>query len=280
MNPITTAVFNIDQAHRVRCKTGTNEPDPNKEWDNRAESLAQMINECGADIICVLEMRNLQNSKIPVRKFLSMLNYDYEYVYYCEYNLSFAMAILYKSDKFYVLDSDRFHLHNNPGNDKIMFGLKFKVKGSNNGFWVYGTHFAIDEPSKWEGVNKIIERFGNAEYPVIIAGDFNFFDDLEGIPQRNKMLTAFEDLAFPLKDLDGDFYGYSGDVGKRKVVQEGNRIKGMSRLIHIFSKNIQKLEMATAYKWTPEMILNETYPTDHLAIMMKVGIPYYQVDWI
>ena len=93
---------------------------------------------------------------------------------------------------------------------------------------------------------------------------FNFFNDREGIPQRNGMLCHFTDLAYPLKNLSGTFYGYSHDEFKRDI-------NNMSRLDHIFTKGFKKIDDATAHGWSREMLEKREYPSDHLMIIVDVG---------
>ena len=260
------ATFNIDQARREEQITDEQVAvgEFDTRFNNRCSLIMNLINNCGADIVCLQELRSLSTSKYDIKTFLSLLNYDYQYMYYSELEDSFALAILYDRKKFHPVDMNSFNLHN-INNNKICFGIKFKNISTKEIFWVWTTHWAIEENLKWDAAYKITGMLGECSEPLIICGDYNLFDDMDGNKQREWLLDYFTDQAFPLENLSGTFYGYNVDKGKKEISK-------MSRLDHMFSRNMIKTTNAVAIGVTQELLEKRSYPSDHLMIMVEVEI--------
>lgn len=265
---IKFATWNVDQARREENYEET-------KWDNRYESVLKLIEKADADILCIQELRNLDTSKIGVKRFLSLFpeNYDFEYAYYSENEHSFALATLYNRTKYYVVNSRRFRYTDRVDEGQICLGLNFVDKETRESFWVYNTHFSIHEEFKWNSVNKVIAELGTTNDKMLIAGDYNFFDDRDGTKQRQKMSEYFIDIAHPLYDsydndckmLSGTFIGFEHDDFKREY-------ENMSRLDHIFSRNIKSSEVAIGFGATEELLRTRKYPSDHLMVRVNVHL--------
>lgn len=251
----TFATFNVDQARREEQYEAT-------KWDNRKDAVRQLILDADCDIVCLQELRNLSTSETGVTQFLaSLTGYDFVYDYYCEHEFSFATAILYKRSKFSVMQTSKSHYHNQLDSDKLLFGVCFvPVGGSFDFFWIYSTHLDMAEDRKTVSVNKLVKEFAY-QSGFLVAGDFNFFDDMGGKEQRKLMLQHFDDLAHPLENASGTFLGFDHDPHKQPA-------NAMSRLDHIFAKGIKRIGAASAFGATAELLESRTYPSDHMMIVV------------
>jgi len=257
-NILKFATFNVAQAEEKKIMIN--------QWDNRFQKVVDLINNCGADIIALQGLRNLETSKVGVKEFLNKLKLDHAYQYYCEYNVAFCAAILYNRSKYYPVDFHQFHYHGTPQNDRICFGAKFKCVSSEKYVWVFTTHLDLEEKKKWQSVDRLIKEFDEKHRdpePIVIGGNFNFFDDLEGIQQREKMLEWFEDFAYPLEGLSGTFLGFDHDPEKKEI-------DAMFRIDHIFCKNVKKVGQAKPVGVTKDLLENRTYPSRHIMITVEI----------
>ncbi len=259
-NEITFATWNI-------CNDKRAEKNKNTQWDDRCTKIIAMLNTNKYDVICLQELRNHDTANIKIKNFLnSLTKYDYCYTPYCEFSGSFYVAILYNPAKFIPIDYDQFHYNNCPENDKICFGVKLKIKNSNKAFWVYNTHFSMDSEEKNRSMNIITTKLGNITEPIIIAGDFNLFNDENGENLRLQAANYFTDMAYPLKDVSGTFVGFEHDEFKALDVTN------MPRLDYIFCRNMKKIKEAEPVDFTNENIIKRDYPSDHLMITVKLEI--------
>jgi len=265
INSIKFATWNIDQARRE-------EGYENTKFDTRWDKIYEYITKLDADILCLQELRNLETSKIKVNDllyYISKLGYDYKHVYYGPDDISFALAIFYKRDKFFV--SNVFsHLLPIPNNikenmSKVILRLNLTCIKSKKSFVVCNTHLGLDEVEKSLAVSYLSNRFLKNIGSFLCAGDYNFFDDRRGIEQRNDMLSNSIDLAFPLENIIGTFMGYNHDEFKQPFEK-------MSRLDHVFSNGIKRIGDFASVYGDIEMIKNRTYPSDHLLIYFSFVI--------
>lgn len=268
-NQVTVATWNI--CNDKRC-----EKNKHTQWDNRCNKIIAMINNDKYDVVCLQELRNHDTSIMRIKGFLnSLTKYDYSYTPYCEFNTSFYVAILYNSAKFIPVAYDQFHYNNCPENDKICYGVKLKFKNSNNYFWVYTTHLSMDSNDKTRSMNIIADKLGKSTEPVIIAGDYNLFNDDNGDMLRHMATQYFEDMAYPLNGLQGTFIGFDDDEHKAKSLLD------MSRLDYIFCRNIKKVNDAEAVDFTAETLNKRDYPSDHLMITVTLVIPDTNINsWV
>lgn len=140
-------------------------------------------------------------------------------------------AILYKTKKFEVLESDTFWLSATP--DKISKGWDaalprictyalFQNKETKEKFYVFNTHFdhvgnvARLESSKL--ITKKIKKLNKEELPVFLMGDFNLEPDKEGIEVIVELLDdAMEEAEYTFGP-SGTFNGYNfAEPVKRRI---------------------------------------------------------------
>ena len=272
--------WNIDQARREESYEAT-------KMVNRWPNILAMITEADPDILCLQELRNLDNCPIQVADILyqiAKLGYDYKHAYYGPRKVSFALATFYKRDRLYLSATSIDILPQTaetPKDDtKILLGVTLRSLKTNRSFAVFNTHLDLDERNKWLSVENLsalifvrnglyLDSEGNQlssdEKKLLCAGDFNFFDDRDGVEQRNHMLFLYNDLAYPLLNASGTFMGFKQDAFKKPY-------DAMSRLDHIFSKGVTLAGKGASVAGDLEEIKNRTYPSDHLMITVSFSL--------
>ena len=252
------ATWNIDQARREEKYEAT-------KFDTRWPLIQSQIRECNADILCLQELRNLETSSVTINSLLyevSQMGYDCHHAFYGPASIAFCLAIFYKRDKFFPIGLDLQLLplgdESKPNMSTVILTLKLRVISSGRVFTVSNTHFGLDEEEKSKAVQFLAHYLcGMKRY--LCAGDFNFFDDREGLNQRTVLLLSNNDLAYPLKNASGTFMGYEHDAFKQPFEK-------MSRLDHVFTDSILRVG-ETAYAFGDmELVKTRQYPSDHLMI--------------
>lgn len=260
--------WNIDQARREEAV-------PETKWDVRSPAVKHLIKKCDADIIALIELRDLETSKESARAFLSspdFAKYDIVHRRYGDNPIAFSMALLVKHEKFMIGDVRVHQYHNNPANEKIVMFVDVKNKADQTWFTVGVTHLDLPEQSKWTSVHILRNLILAQRYPCFVYGDYNFFSDMEGDAQRGYMLEKLVDLAFPLEGVNGGtFVGFPHDDHKQSWEKP-------SRLDHIFAPQRGVVgKYATSpfieeYKFDNTSYETYTYPSDHLALSLQIRI--------
>lgn len=248
-------------------------------WDRRAEEVLKIILDKDPDIICLVELRNLENSKYKLKKFIAMFPDDYEVNYrqYIHWTGNYYMGILVKNSKLLILDTKVISINTSPLLNNILMITQVQCIKTHKKFRIGLTHYPHNEKIKWNCISKTLKQF---EYntPLIVCGDFNFFDTREGVEHRNKMLEYCNDVAYPLydenkKQLSGTFYGYKHDEYKLPFNK-------MERLDHIFIDKKSEIKIQdkaispciNKYSFDNECYPDNLYPSDHLSIFIKFSI--------
>lgn len=176
-------------------------------------------------------------------------------------------AIIFKKDKFTVLDSGDFWLRENPAEpglgwdatccNRICSWVKFKDNTSGAEFFFFNVHFdhqgvvARQESGKLM-ISKIKEIAKDA--PVICTGDFNSTPDTEQI----KGLSAF--LRDSREVTEQAPYGPLGTFNRRFSFPVGN-----NRIDYIFVSN--QFRVARYGVLTEQREGTSNYPSDHLPVV-------------
>lgn len=179
-------------------------------------------------------------------------------------------AIIYKKDKFTVLDSGDFWLRENPDEpgkgwdatccNRICSWAKFKDNTNGTEFYFFNVHFdhqgvvARQESGKLM-VAKIKELTNGL--PVICTGDFNSIPDTEQI----KAMSAYLNDSFTATELPP--YGPSGTFNRRFSFPVGN-----NRIDYIFVS-----DHFTVKKYASLVDLRDNtmyFPSDHLPIVSDI----------
>lgn len=267
--------WNIDQARREEEYIET-------QWNKRSSKVKELIQSTDSDIIALIELRDLKTSEEHARKFLSdpcFHKYNVVLRHYCHFEYTFQMALLYKPSIFFAGDVRVHNFINEHNNDKMVMFVDLQSKETMKWFTIGVTHFDLPEDIKWTSTHILRNLIMTQKYPCIVYGDYNFFNDRDGIKQRNFMLEKCIDLAYPLYDknkekpLSGTFIGFPHDNFKQSFDK-------MSRLDHIFTPKIGGLTSTIAISPSiDKYLLDNTnyetynYPSDHLALCIVVNLP-------
>ena len=177
-------------------------------------------------------------------------------------------AILYKTDRFSLLDSGDFWLSETPdvpgkGWDatccnRICSWAKFRDNNTKSDFFVFNVHFdhqgvvARKESAKLM-VQKIKEIAGN--YPVIFAGDINSTPETEQIQTIETFMSdSYRITEMPPYGPVGTFNGFRFDASLQ------------NRIDYIFvSDHYRVLKYATLTDY-----LEQRYPSDHMPVVVDL----------
>jgi Endonuclease/Exonuclease/phosphatase family len=270
--------WNIDQARREESFEPT-------KWDNRSHYVKALIDESSADVIALIELRDLETSKESARQFLSdpiFHKYDVVHRRYCHYNMTFHMALLFDPKRFFVGNVNFYPLGKDPQTSKAVMFVDLQSKKTLKYITIGVTYFDLDEQIKWDSVKTLKELIEFQHHPCMVYGDYNFFDDRDGTKQRESMLVRNLDLAYPLRwlmhdgaygpTLSGTFMGFPHDEFKKSY-------GAMSRLDHIFTpmgsglhKGIAISPFLSDYSLDNSTYATYNYPSDHLAILVDITI--------
>ncbi len=285
-NKIVILQYNIDAARREQQE---NKPAIERVerlfFQNRVPGIIQTINDSKANIVTLQELRDLDTSPIKANDFIHLtkaqtgLEVVGPYFYDKTVN-SFALATFYDRKLFHVKNSGIISLPDSKKKeDKICLWVLFETMEGQT-FIVANTHFAVSpEELKMESIeilfpalNKIKEQYNDC--PLVVNGDFNFFDDFDGFVHRSYIITKFQmyDALHPLcmsKDnderLSGTFIGYP------EVDAFHKKPDNMSRLDHgfvfcqlRFTMALKPLGHAYTVGVTNENLKTAQLPSDHL----------------
>lgn len=244
-------------------------------WDNRKSNVVDLIKRYDFDIIGIQE------------PYLSQLNYimgnlpDYEWYGNTiagnpEIDNRHFNFIIYKKDRFEILDSGIFWLSPNPetANEKgwdaysvrMCVWAYFKDKRTNKEFYHFNLHFdhkgvtARKESAKLI-VSKVKEIAG--EKPVFLTGDFNTRENSEPyntIINSEVLTDAFLNAREKVNDEWKSFNGYKySEAAPEKP----------ARIDHIFvSPNTVKVNFWQLCNDT----YNKKYPSDHCPIFIDCSL--------
>lgn len=276
--PIRYVTFNVDQAQREQLV-------PGKTWDERAPGVLDVIRESKADILCIQEMRNLTTSKMTVDEFAAKItriypNFASVIWYYNDSAMPFAGACFYDRMRFRVIRSERLRYDTETGKEmdvRSHLFIEFENIETKKTFHVVNVHPALGEEHKWKAINELIRRFSCvfhcARGPTIISGDFNLFDDREGVQMREELQRYWTDMAYPLvhkrsdgseHEMSGTFFGFEHDEFHRPL-------DAMSRLDHIFTDGFKKVSNAEFINVDNAPLQEDrSYPSDHVCIAVDL----------
>ncbi|CAL6043299.1 endonuclease [Hexamita inflata] len=178
INNITVMGFNILYGS---CRTSTQHF-----WENRRSAVVQIIQSYSPDIIGVQEAVYWQLDYIREHLHLYSQYGSSRNGFYNEKADEFC-AVLYKKDKFRVVQGETFFLSETPelvskswGSvfNRIATAVKFEILASGKQFWFFSTQldFSSDEAVRCNQTQVLLERMQklNAEgLPVVLSGDFH-----------------------------------------------------------------------------------------------------------
>lgn len=273
--------------------------DPELLFDSRAPGIAELINDKLPDVVCLVEIRNLADANITVRKFLEMFHpcYDVHYVPYSSDVFTFYAAILVNRERFWLNTTIVVPLGDVPPEDKrrrVCYGLRLKDRITSKSLWVLVTHFHIYEDLKNASVETLISELGRLREPIVLVGDFNFFFDKDGLKQHDRLVEGLElqDVTYPITlageecvmrksysndklqfGVDGTFHGYGYDSYKANVVcdrHQNNLLIGLSNLDWVFVKGLKKTGRTKVHGFSVVELMENRGFSDHLPLFVEL----------
>lgn len=185
-------------------------------------------------------------------------------------------AILYRADRWRVVDGDTFWLSDTPdvpgskswGNQitRIVTWGRFVEAGTGRALQVFNTHFDHEsQPSRMRSAELLAERIAAREPrdPVIVTGDFNAGEDNPAIlylqgeqPQAPVRLVDTFRAVHPEAHPAGTFHEFTGRRGGPKIdyvfVEPGTRVTD-ARILYDHDEG--------------------RYPSDHYPVSAEVVLP-------
>ncbi|WP_223110838.1 endonuclease/exonuclease/phosphatase family protein [Sphingobacterium hotanense] len=234
-------------------------------WDIRKKPLAELIEKHGFEIVGTQEGDKQQMSDL--RTLLPAFE-QVSYPYGGKGDLHTA-AILYKKDRFEVLDQGVFWLSETPDEPsmgwdatdrRICSWVKFKEKKSGKIFYFFNVHFywRLEVAKRESGplmVRKIKEIAGDA--PAVCVGDFNSTSETSQIlAMKASMQDAYDATETTRKGIEYTNLGGGNFLGPAK-----------DRIDYIFvSKNIRVKD----YEVYSDRYNGDRYPSDHLPLASTI----------
>lgn len=286
--PIVVCSYNIDTARREQ-----NSPHKELHFENRAPRLLQNMLESKADILCLQELRNLDNCTIDI---VGTMHYVQRTThlsavgpfYYGQQSTSFALVTLYRRSRFAVENLGIIQLSGSfDDRGKICLWTLFRCVQTGKHFIVANTHFEVaPESVKDEAIQQCFPQLRDLatqhKCSVLCVGDYNLFDDLQGTRQRKAIESlGFTDIFYPLHldasetapVLSGTFKGYS------KTDKQAKDFDDMSRLDHGFlfspptaTAQLQPVGRAYSVGATEADIKAESLGSDHLPCIRPLSL--------
>ena len=287
--PLKIVTYNVNNSVR-------DEANPLTRWSNRRERVKRLLLKIDADIICLQELRVLDST--PEAWLSEFEGYRFDIVYCNATKLGFARAILYKIDRFMPIARQSSWLSETPevpsdfvdsqgkqGFGAVVQAVQFLYASEGKvdprrAFWVFNTHLGMDELVKTQScvlLGSIGQRLKTLERPGILAGDFNFFFDMNGREQFHNMLNQWDDLAVGRiaslgRPIEGTFVGYEADT-HRSALPVNDIVFG--KLDHIFGLGFEshgaRVHTETMLEPEPqELTERDSLPSDHLPLSIIV----------
>ena len=257
---LSTMSFNIRNG---RAKDGENA------WEKRKEFTADVIRDYKADVVGLQEaFREQMDFLVEALPEFAEIGEGRDGGEEGEYS-----AILYRKDRFKVIDSGTFWLSDTPEKPSITWGnacvrvctwARFQDGESGRTFYLYNTHLDHkSQPSREKSVRLIADRIADRKHPdpVILMGDFNAGED-------NPVVTFLTNPeAKPLRMVDSFRVLHPDEA----VVGTGNRFTGRrdgAKIDYVFVEPGTKVTEATIIRTSRE----GRYPSDHFPVGARLRL--------
>ncbi|MDT0643208.1 endonuclease/exonuclease/phosphatase family protein [Zunongwangia sp. F363] len=263
-------LFALSSSAQVRLMTYNikyaNENDGENSWSNRKEFITNQLKFYEPDILGVQEalLSQLQHftSELDGYSFVGVGREDGE-------EKGEFSAILYKDEKYEVLENNTFWLSETPGKvstgwdaalPRVCTYVLFQDKETGKKFWSFNTHFDhIGEKARQESAKLIfsrIEEINTENLPVILTGDFNLEPGTEGIQYLSEELNDSKKIAENVFGSEGTFNGY-------KFEEPVTR-----RIDYVFVNDQVEVEKYAVLTDSKEM----RYPSDHFPVFVILNL--------
>ncbi|KRF10265.1 hypothetical protein ASG89_01665 [Paenibacillus sp. Soil766] len=239
-------------------------------WDNRKGIAVNAIQSFGPDIIGMQEAYDVQ-----VNYFLSNLNASYQSIGKSRFGNTTDeyVNIMYRSDKFNVLESGQFWLSETPdvvGSrssydtkwPRICTWAKFQSKEDSRAiFYYFNTHYSLSADAQEQSSQLLLERISkyvtSPNVPVFIGGDLNSEEIGNGymILDNSDFNDTWKDAGHSYVN-DTTFGNYTGST------TDGH-------IDWIFQRNAVKINTIEINHYNE----NGRYPSDHYPVQLDVEIP-------
>lgn len=176
-------------------------------------------------------------------------------------------AIFYKKVKLQVLDSGTFWLSKTPEQvsmgwdavcNRVCTYAKFKIKESNQTFWMFNTHFDhVGELARKESAKLIIQKiktFNKHNLPIVLTGDFNLEPNSEPIKTIKLFLKDSKDMASLVFGPIGTYNGFNFEKSVTRRID----------YIFLTPQIAVKKYAVLSDSW------NLNYPSDHLPVLTEI----------
>ncbi len=236
------------------------------QWENRKEHVAALISYYHPHILGIQEALLSQIQYLDK----SLPQYNWVGTGRDDGKLTGEFSpVFYDTAKFKLMDSGTFWLSENPeipgkswdaALPRICTWVKLKDKGSETELFFYNTHFDHrGEQARINSSRLIVNRINDTggEYPVILAGDFNFTPDAEGY----SLITS--ELQDTYVHSEKDHYGPEGTFSGFSLTGSIDR-----RIDYIFITN----RFGCVSHRTITDHSAGFYPSDHLPVIADLYI--------
>ncbi len=264
--------INDDSSDTLRLATYnirgiTDEDTGNRAWSVRKAYVAKIINRLYSfDIVGVQELSSY-TQRINLMSYLS----DYSVYFIGAYD----NGIIYKTDRFEIMDKGYFYLSETPDENTIGWDGKFSrnclwAKFNDNTteqqFYFFTTHFdhkgdTVRRESAKLTIEKIKEITATDTLPVILVGDFNL--------SKTSETTAYNTLAYDIlsdskslvshRNIEGPTGTANGWDMTSSYDTESNRID------FVF---IDSLVTPISHYTIDDKFFDDAYPSDHFPVMI------------
>lgn len=248
-------------------RTLANDPGE-RHWSSRGPHVIEYIEEKGADIVCLQEVRSSQYEDIA-----EGLDGVYEIVYYAREGGSDpeGLAICYRPD-YRLVSKDMFWLSETPDEMSLGWGARYYricvnvLLETPEGAYlnVFNVHLDHEvEEARVNGLDLIISAAGEAGYPTLLAGDFNT-DERSGC--YTEVANVYDDCAKVAPETDsGVTYQNWGEITSGTAID-----------FCFVSKDI----CTNRFGILRDAISEGVYYSDHYAIAAEIEVPCVTADSI
>ncbi|MCQ2113495.1 MAG: endonuclease/exonuclease/phosphatase family protein [Bacteroidaceae bacterium] len=255
-----------------------------KDWSSRKTYVARTVTTYDYDIIGMNECRG----GVQLTDLQTMLGDTYAFVLYNDQHAVPGYPegyepILYKKDKFLLLDSGCFYLNaeditkpgiswdNSAGNYRLTAWAKLQVKETGQILFYFQTHLdhqGEDARNEQTRINMEQVRLIAAGYPAILCGDHNAS---KARPPFYNMMASYMDDSRMVATTKINIDKGEGTLNKHKV--DGRDFwdpayKSGSRLDYIWIRGMK----ASEYRHIDDTFGNQECPSDHIAIQAVVTL--------
>lgn len=239
-------------------------------WNTRKRIFTKIINDFAPDVFGMQEAHNEL-----INYLIDNLDEQYASIGVSRYGNTEEEYnnILYRTDKFEVVDSGTFWLSDTPNlvGSKSLFDpqypriatwAKFKVIDNPQAeFYYFNTHFSTKDEAKKQGSSVILDQMDQIVYspdvPVFLGGDLNADTDNAAFKllENSSLNDTWTEAGHSYTD-DGTYGNFEG------LLNEGH-------IDWIFERNVNKIQSIKINHYNEGGV----YPSDHYPVELVVEIP-------